>query len=132
MNIKKLSILKAGMLAVAACLLLGMNSIAFAQTFEVSGTVYGSVNHNPLVGVNILEVGTSRGTVTNLSGQFSMKVSGPDASLRFSFIGFKTQTVELNGRHNITIVLQSTVSNLNQVVVTALGIKQQKDRWVTR
>src|SRR5699024_10683175 len=45
---------------------------------------------------------------------------------RFSYIGYQTKTVEVNGRSNITVQMKSTVSNLNQLVVTALGIKRQK------
>src|SRR5699024_816637 len=114
------------LLAVTSCLLLGMNSTAAAQNFRVSGKVVTANNQEPLIGVSILEVGTQNGTTTDANGQFSITVSNESASLRFSYIGYQTKTVKVNGRSNITVEMKSTVSNLNQLVVTALGIKRQK------
>ncbi len=126
MNLQKLLINKIEMLAVTIFLLLGLNSVASAQNFKVTGKVITAENQTPLVGVNILEVDTQNGTTTDQDGNFSITVSSKNASLRFTFIGYKTQVVKVNGQSQITVQLQSEVSKLNQVVVTALGITRQK------
>lgn len=89
----------------------------------VSGTVTDAATGNPLVGVNILVVGTSTGTATDGNGHYSLTVSSLQATLRFSYIGYKTQTVQINGRTTVNIAMKSAIAGLNQVVVTALGRK---------
>src|SRR5699024_7489328 len=104
--------------------LLAVSSVAAAQNFQVSGKVVTANKQKPLPGVSILEVGTGNGTVTDGNGHFSLTVASGNASLRFSFIGYKTKVVKVNGRSTITVELQSSVENMNQLVVTALGIKR--------
>src|SRR5699024_9123029 len=74
-----------------------INKSAIAQEITISGTVLSADNQAPLPGVNILEVGTQRGTTTNAEGEFSLKVSGADATLRFTFIGYAAKNVALDG-----------------------------------
>lgn len=99
---------------------------AFAQNFTITGTVYTSDTKNPLTGVNVIEVGTQNGTSTDIDGKFSLDVSGPDASIKFSYIGFQDQTIALNGRHELTIYLKEQVGQLKEMVVTAFGVEKQQ------
>jgi TonB-linked SusC/RagA family outer membrane protein len=126
MNLKKSLISSFGMIAVTALFLLVLNSVVSAQNFKVNGKVVTAENQTPLAGVNILEVDTQNGTTTDQDGNFSITVSSKNARLRFTFIGYKTQVVKVNGKSQITVQMQSKVSKLNQVVVTALGITKQK------
>lgn len=99
-------------------------SAAYAQ-FEVRGVVRAADDNSPLPGVNIVEVGTMNGTTTDADGNFVLTVSSPQATLRFSFVGYETQDVPLNGRNYLEVLLQPTVAQLGEVVVTALGIERE-------
>ncbi|EPT34027.1 TonB-linked outer membrane protein, SusC/RagA family [Bacteroidetes bacterium oral taxon 272 str. F0290] len=93
---------------------------ALAQT-KVSGTVISSEDGQPVIGASIVIVGTKQGTVTNVDGKFTLSV--PDrGKIRISFIGMKT--VELVASENMNIVLEPLDTTLDEVVVTAMGIKR--------
>jgi TonB-linked SusC/RagA family outer membrane protein len=93
---------------------------------KITGTVTDASTNKPLAGVNILVVGTPSGAATDANGHYNLTAPDSADSLRFSFIGYKTQTVDINGRSEINIALKPQVQVGQQVVVTALGIKQQK------
>ena len=96
-----------------------------AQDFGVQGVVVDAETDAPLPGVNIVEVGTTNGT-TNADGAFALTVSGPDVQLAVSFVGFETETVDVNGQSNLTITLGEDAVAMDEVVVTAFGIEQQR------
>jgi TonB-linked SusC/RagA family outer membrane protein len=100
---------------------------AYAQNNStVTGNVTDAATGKPLPGVNILVVGTSTGAATNANGKYRLTVPSLTDSLRFSFIGYATKTVPINGQTTINVALQPTVIGGNQLVVTALGITTQK------
>ena len=82
----------------------------------------------PLPGATIVEQGTSNGTQTDFEGNFSIIVSNPSAILEISFMGFETQEVAADNGDFIEITLTENVNALNEVVVTALGIKREEKR----
>ena len=88
----------------------------------VKGTVTDA-SGEPLIGAGILVVGTTQGTTTDLDGNFEI-VCEPDAVLEVSYIGMATQTIPVQGRGVIEVVLQDDTDVLNEVVVTALGIRR--------
>jgi TonB-linked SusC/RagA family outer membrane protein len=77
------------------------------------------------VGVSVLIVGTSTGTVTNVDGEYILDVPD-DARLRFSYIGYIDQEVEIGNRSIINIVMAADIRELQEVVVTSLGITREK------
>lgn len=91
-------------------------------------TVTGHVTDasGPLVGVTVVEKGTQNGTTTNGSGEYTLQVSGPDAVIIFSYIGYDAQEVAVNGRQTVDVQLSVSSKKLSDVVVTALGIRQQE------
>ena len=92
-----------------------------AQTVQVSGTVTGADDGQPLPGVSVVVKGTIQGTVTNVNGKYS--ISAPaDATLQFSFVGMETQEVAISGRQIINVDMSASAHELDEVVVTALGI----------
>ena len=95
-----------------------------AQELSISGIVTSSEDGKPLPGVSVLQKGTTNGTVTDIDGKYLIKVS-KNSVIVFSFIGMKTQ--EFTPANSIThdVVLDSDVTGLNEVVVTALGIKRE-------
>ena len=94
----------------------------FSQELTVSGQV--RENGNPLPGVSILEKGTSRGTTSDSQGNFTIAVSSPSSALVFSFIGYKTQEVEVLNRTSFSVDMQEDITALTEVVVTALGVEK--------
>jgi len=99
---------------------------ARAQSRTVSGTVTGGDDGSTLVGVNILEKGTTNGTVTDASGNYVMKVKD-NATLVFSFIGYAPQEIAVDNRTAISVVLQPDVATLNEVVVVGYGTVKKSD-----
>ncbi|AGA78742.1 SusC/RagA family TonB-linked outer membrane protein [Echinicola vietnamensis] len=99
---------------------------AMAQETEVTGKVLDP-SGAPVPGVNILEQGTSNGTVTDLDGLYSLTVSSPEATLKFSFIGFEPQTVPLNGQTQLDITMQEELTGLEEVVVIGYGAQKEKE-----
>lgn len=93
---------------------------------NVSGTVRSSEDGSALPGVNVLVKGTTLGTITDAQGNFSLNAPDPDAVLVFSFVGFKTQELPIQGKTSMDIVLQNDATQLSEVVVTALGIEKNK------
>jgi TonB-linked SusC/RagA family outer membrane protein len=101
-------------------------SAAMAQEFSVSGKVMSGEDQSPLPGVNILLKGSNSGTITDADGNFSVKASSGTDVLVFSFVGFLTQEVLIDGRSTITVILASDAQKLNEVIVTALGVSRDK------
>jgi len=105
-----------------ALLLIGMQ--AFAQN-TVSGIV-SDKDGNPLPGVNVLVKGTNVGTITDLIGKYSITVPEGATTLHFSFIGMKAKEVAINNQTTVNVVLEYEDQAIDDVVVTALGIKRSK------
>ncbi len=96
----------------------------FAQTKTVSGTVTDS-DGGPLPGVNVLVQGTTNGTQTDFDGNYSIEASEGDV-LSFSYLGTKTQNITVGASNTINLSMEEDASQLDEVVVTALGIKRQE------
>ncbi|GAB3042964.1 SusC/RagA family TonB-linked outer membrane protein [Spirosoma pulveris] len=96
-----------------------------AQDVAISGKVTSSEDGSVLPGVNITVKGTSRGTSTNAEGTFQLNAPA-NSRLVFSFIGFTTQEIAIGNRTNISVNLAPDASQLQEVVVTALGISRDK------
>ena len=97
----------------------------FAQTI-VRGTI-SDAQGETLPGVNVFEVGTTNGTVTDINGDYSLQVAGAESVLEFSYIGFETQTVTVGNQTTLNITLTVGSQRLDEVVVTALGFTVKKD-----
>jgi len=97
---------------------------AMAQ-MNVKGKVV-SLNGEPLPGVNIVEKGTNNGVITNYDGDYEINVSTENAKLLFSFIGYEMLEVSVNGNSVLDVTLQEKLTELDEVVVTALGMKREK------
>uniref|UniRef100_UPI003218062B SusC/RagA family TonB-linked outer membrane protein n=1 Tax=uncultured Draconibacterium sp. TaxID=1573823 RepID=UPI003218062B len=101
----------------------GLLSSALAQQ-TVTGTVIGE-DGLTLPGVSVVEKGTSNGTITDIDGKYSITVPA-DAILAFSFVGMEAQEIEVGGRSTIDVTLVTSAIGLDEVVVTALGIKREE------
>ena len=105
-----------------ACLFLLLGGV-MAQT-KVNGIVVSQEDNEPVIGVSVLVVGTNIGTVTDANGRFSLTVPEGKSQLRFTYIGM--ETLEVSARPNMRIVLRSGDTNLDEIVVTAMGISRQQ------
>lgn len=83
----------------------------------IRGTVVDAVNGEPLVGVTIQPVGTKDGTVTNIDGQFSLKVAKTPVQIKVSYLGYKEKIVTATGQ-DVDIKLQSSAQELSETVIT--------------
>lgn len=104
-------------------LVLICQGILFAQNTRITGKVTDQANE-PLPGVNILVSGTNKGTTTDADGKYAIEAP-VDASLVFSYIGYVNQTIKVNARSIIDLKMAQEEKSLNEVVVTALGIKKE-------
>ncbi|MEN7547738.1 SusC/RagA family TonB-linked outer membrane protein [Rapidithrix thailandica] len=95
------------------------DAVKKAEDIQISGTVVDE-DGQPLPGVSILIKGTTRGASSNVDGSFNLTMP-EGATLIFSFIGYKTQEIEVNGQQKLNIVMQSDVSELEEVVVVGFG-----------
>ncbi len=98
---------------------------AVAQRQIISGTIREKATNQPLPGVTVLEKGTSNGTVTDIDGEFHLQVN-VGAILSISFIGMKAMEIKTAGSKELKIFMESSTEQINDVVVTALGIKREK------
>ncbi|GGW23430.1 SusC/RagA family TonB-linked outer membrane protein [Arenibacter certesii] len=110
------------------CLLLLFLSTAALSAQSGQHTVSGNVSSwddgTPLPGVTILVKGTTQGVSTDFDGNYSINVPSSNSVLVYSYLGYKPTETPINGRATINIVLETSAENLDEVVVTALGIKR--------
>ena len=110
-------------LIILACLACSI-SVAMAQTI-VKGIVY-EPSGEPAIGATVIEKGNpTNGASTGIDGDFSVKVSSPDAVLTISYIGMRTQEVKVGGRSEIEVTLESSDLQLDELVVVGYGVQKK-------
>ncbi|MGA0557406.1 SusC/RagA family TonB-linked outer membrane protein [Larkinella sp. VNQ87] len=100
---------------------------ARAQDRRVTGTVISGKDQQPIPGVSVLIKGSTLGTTTDANGKFALNVPA-NAILVFSSIGFMGRDVPVGNQTSLEVTLEEGSQNLNEVVVTALGIKKEAKR----
>lgn len=100
---------------------------AFAQNFVVKGTVVSHEDNEPLIGVTILQEGTTNGVVTDMDGNYSLEVKGAsNATLVFSYIGYAAQSHKVNASTGVlNVSLKSDAELIDEVVVVAYGVRKK-------
>ena len=101
-------------------------STMVAQTRTITGKITASSDGTGIPGVNIQVKGTQKGTSSNASGAYSLEVSGASLALSFTSIGFDAQEIKVGNRNVVDVEMTSSTQELNEVVVTALGIKREE------
>ncbi len=99
---------------------------ALAQEKVVSGKVTSGEDNNVLPGVNVVVKGVNKGAVTDAEGNYKVSLPAGANILVFSYIGYLTQEMEVGTRSVVDVVMKVDARQLNEVVVTALGLTQQK------
>ena len=96
---------------------------ASAQNQTVKGTILGS-DGLPAVGATVKVLGTTTGAITDVDGNFTLSCA-PNAKIEVSYVGAKTQVVSVGNKSTINVTLKDDALTMDEVVVTALGIKRQ-------
>lgn len=109
-------------------LVLCMSIVAsvFGQEISVSGKVTDAADGTPLPGVNIVEKGTTNGTITDPDGNFSLTV-GSDATLVFSFVGYLTQEIAVGTQTTLDVTLEFDILGIDEVVLIGYGTAKKED-----
>jgi len=108
-------------------LLLAIFSLqASAQDRQITGKVISSQDNLGIPGATILVVGTTIGTTTDIDGNFKIGVPTTTKQIQISGVGFMTRTVDLTASDQVNITLEPNIQQLNQVVVTALGVPREQ------
>ena len=100
--------------------------VTYAQNFVVKGCVKDQAGE-PIAGATVKILGTSSGGVTDVDGNYTIKCA-TSSTLEFSYIGFSTKAIDVKGRKNIDVVMDEGSQNIDEVVVTALGIKKDSKK----
>ncbi|MEZ4987135.1 MAG: SusC/RagA family TonB-linked outer membrane protein [Saprospiraceae bacterium] len=100
------------------------SSVAMAQT--IKGTITDAESGEPLIGANILVVGTTTGTVTDFDGTYSLNIPADGKQLEISYTGYASQVIDINGRTMIDVQL-SAGELLDEVVVVGYGSQKEKE-----
>jgi TonB-dependent starch-binding outer membrane protein SusC len=107
-------------------LLLFVTTIAWSQSKTVTGQVTSSDDGSGLPGVNVVEKGTSNGTVTDADGKYSITV-GENSTIVFSFVGYKATEMSVGNQSTINVGLESDVTSLSEIVVVGYGTQEKKE-----
>ena len=97
------------------------------QAQTVSGVVTDGMTDSPLPGVNIVVQGTIIGTASGRDGEFQLTVPSLNDTLLFSFVGYQTRTVPINGRQTIEVTLVPEVIEGDELIVVAYGVQRKSD-----
>lgn len=98
----------------------------WAQERVISGQVTDANDGSGLPGVNVVLQGTTNGTVTDADGDFSLTVPSAGGTLVFTFVGMATHEVQIGSRSEVNVAMSADVSQLSEVVVTAMNIPREK------
>ena len=101
----------------------------FLSVNAVAQNITGTVKDNlgePAIGASVVEKGTSNGTITDVDGKFTLKVSGK-YPIEVSYIGYMTQVINLKGKTSLNIILQEDTKTLDEVVVVGYGTVKKAD-----
>ena len=96
-------------------------------TRTITGTVLSASDNLGIPGVNVIEKGTTNGTVTNLDGAYSISVSETARSIVFSFVGMKTQEIEIGTKSIINVTMEEDIIGLEEVVAVGYGTVKKSD-----
>lgn len=101
--------------------------LTYAQETTISGTVTHAGTGEPLIGVNVILKGTSKGVSTDLDGKYTITQLPADAVLSFTFLGFESKEVVVNAQTSINVALTPVTSELDELVIVGYGKKKKRN-----
>jgi TonB-linked SusC/RagA family outer membrane protein len=108
-------------------MLMFFTCISASAQFQVKGTIVSAEDSEPMIGVAIVENGTNNGRITDYYGNYSIEVRSSNSTLTVSYVGFKAQTIQVNGRNEINIRMEEESKLLEEVVVVGYGVQKKSD-----
>jgi hypothetical protein len=99
---------------------------AYAQSQTITGVVKDQTGE-PLIGVNVMEKGTTNGSITDVDGKYSLTVNGSKAIVTFSYIGYLSQDITVGNQKMIDVTMKEDTEELEEVVVIGYGTAKKKD-----
>jgi len=123
-NLKPTNFMRKILLLFALTLL--TSAIGLSQTVQVRGTVTGAEDGLSVPGVMISVKGTTVGAMTDADGKYILNVPANSTTLVFSYVGLKTAEVAIAGKTVIDVIMQPDMQVMDEIVVTALGIRSEK------
>jgi len=114
------------LLSLLTLLFVASASVAFAQR-TVVGTVTSASDRSPLIGATLLVKGTDSGTISDIDGSYSIRVTGNDAILVVSYTGYESQEVSIGSQTTVNVSLTESATSLSEVVVTGYSSQLKKD-----
>ena len=112
------------------CLVLALLGLFITQSYAQNKTITGVVKDQtgePLIGVNVMEKGTTNGTITDVDGKYSVTVTSQAPVFVFSYIGYLTQEIPVSGKQVVNVTMQEDTEELDEVVVIGYGTAKKKD-----
>ncbi len=107
-------------------LLIVCSQVLNAQGTQIKGKVTSFEDGSALPGASVVVKGTNVATITDAEGNFQLSVPKGSTTLWVSFVGMKTQEVQIEGQTTLNVALQPDITGLQEVVITALGISREK------
>lgn len=101
-------------------------SFSLQAQLEITGTVIGAEDNQPIPGVTVVQKGTNNGTITDTEGEFSLEVP-QGSTLVFSFIGMQSEEIQVQNEEPLQIVMVPALEELDEVVVIGYGTKKKRD-----
>ena len=106
--------------------LLNIPLVLFAQGgYKVSGQIVSSEDNEPMIGVSVLEKGTTNGVITDIDGNYSITVTKSPATLQFSYIGMRTVEKQVTGPVRVNLKMENDTQLVDEVVVVAYGVRKK-------
>lgn len=111
---------------IIVCVMLFFTGSLMAQQITVTGTVTDGTTNETIIGASVVEEGTTNGVITDMNGNYSIRVNG-NANLVFSYIGYKTSQVSVGNRTIVNVTLEEDVFKLEEVVAIGYGTTRKTD-----
>ena len=102
-----------------------VGTLSVSAAYPVKGTVSDEKSNAPLIGVSVVVEGTSNGTITDFNGNFSMEVPSPNSVIVFTYVGYISQKVNLDGQTNLRVTMAEDTKNLDEVIVVGYGVQKK-------
>lgn len=100
--------------------------LLFAQGgYQVKGHIISAEDNQPMIGVSIMEKGTTNGVITDIDGNYSITVTKSPATLQFSYVGMKTVEKQVTASTRINLTMESDAQMVDEVVVVAYGVRKK-------
>lgn len=109
----------------AAITLLLLPAVLFSQQ-SVTGRVLDAANNQPMLGATVMIEGTTTGTITDADGRFTIALEPGQSVILVSYIGYSRERIDLSGKTDVTILIKEETRQIEEVMVTALGIRSEK------